>query len=181
MPNHSVVAQLLAKNPRSQARFPDVPVDQALRELEMLQQKIAVPAATAEVARPAAATAAEGGDKVTALNGSIAAIVTNLWRAKMKMIEPGTGEPKEETRRIYRHIEGALETFGQLGLTITEMVNQPYDAGLPVKVLTFQPTPGLKRDTIVEVIRPTIIWQDTLLQMGEIVVGIPAESPNKNA
>ncbi|HEX2854857.1 MAG TPA: hypothetical protein VHO24_16610 [Opitutaceae bacterium] len=176
MSNHSVVAQLLAKNPRSQARFPDVPVDQALREFEQLQQKISPPAP----AQPAAAPAS-GGEMAAALNGSVAAIVTNLWRAKMKMVEPGTNEPKEDTRRIYRHVEGALETFTQLGLTITEMVNQPYDAGLPVKVLTFQPTPGLKRDTILEVVRPTIIWQDTLLQMGEIVVGIPAESPNKNA
>lgn len=177
MQNHSLVAQLLAKNPRSQARFPDVPVDQALREFEELQQKISSPTPSVE---PAAAPV-NGGEMSTALNGSVANIVTNLWRAKMKMVEPGTGEPKEDTRRIYRHIEGALETFTQLGLTMTEMVNQPYDAGLPVKVLTFQPTPGLKRDTILEVVRPTIIWRDTLLQMGEIVVGIPAESPNKNA
>ena len=180
MPNPTVVAQLLAKNPRTQARFPDVPVDQALREFEDMQKKVSQSAAPA-AATIEASIASPAGDLSGALHGSVADIVTNLWRAKMKMIEPDTGEPKEETRRIYRHIEGALETFQQLGLTITEMVNQPYDAGLPVKVLTFQPTPGLKRDTILEVVRPTLIWRDTLLQMGEIVVGIPAESSNKNA
>lgn len=184
MSNYSVVAQLLAKNPRTRARFPDVPVDQALREFENLQKQISspTPAGFSEpVAVTAAATTPEAADLSDTLNSSMADIVTNLWRAKMKMIEPATGEPREDTRRIYRHIEGALDTFRQLGCTITEMINQPYDAGLPVKVLTFQPTPGLKRDTILEVVRPTIIWRDTLLQMGEIVVGIPAESPNKNA
>jgi hypothetical protein len=175
MSNHSVVAQLLAKNPRRQARFPDVPVDQALRELEELQKKLS--AQQSEPAAPAAVVP----DPSSALSGSIASVVTNLWRAKMKMVEPATGEAKEETRRIYRHIEGALETFQQLGVTITEMANQPYDPGLPVKVLSFQPAPGVKRDTILEVVRPTIIWQDTLLQMGEIVVGIPPESPQKTA
>src|SRR5882757_10100655 len=169
MPHPSPIAQLLAKNPRRQARFPDVPVDQALRELEEMQKKLsALPRGGTAPAEPPP----ENADLATALNGSVANIVTNLWRAKAKMIEPDTGEPKEEMRRAYRHIEGALEAFNQLGLRLSDMVNQPYDAGLPVKVLTFQPTPGLSRDTILEVVRPTVIWQDTLLQMGEIVVGI---------
>ncbi len=177
MSNSSLVAQLLAKNPRNQARFPDVPVDQALREWEELQKKIpAVPSGSAP-AQPAPA----GADLPTALTGSIANIVTNLWRAKSKMVDAKTGEPTEEMRRIHRHVEGALEAFTVLGLRISDMVNQPYDAGLPVKVLTFQPTAGLTRDTILEVVRPTVIWQDTLLQMGEIVVGIPLQSPKNNA
>ena len=148
-----------------------------MRELEELQKKVSsLPSESVPTPAPAA-----GIDSSSALSGSIASIVTNLWRAKAKMVEADTGEPKEETRRIYRHVEGALETFQQLGVTITEMLNQPYDAGLPVKVLTFQPAPDIQRDTILEVIRPTIIWKDTLLQMGEIIVGIPAESPHKPA
>jgi hypothetical protein len=173
MPHHSIVAQLLAKNPRREARFPDVPLDQALREFEALQETAAPPPA------PPAAPAATAVDPASPLSGVIASVVTNLWRAKLKLVDPVTGEPKEETRRVHRHIEGALETLQQIGVTITELMNQPYDAGLPVKVLTFQPMPGIERDTIVEVVRPTIIWQDTLLQMGEIVVGIHPDSAQK--
>ena len=175
MSTSTVVAQLMAKNPRHQARFPEVPVDQALRELDELQKKMLAE----KPATPAAAPTTAAIDPTSALSGSIASIVTNLWRAKLKLVDAATGEPKEETRRIYRHVEGALETFKQLGVTITELANQPYDAGLPVKVLTFQPAAGVKRDTILEVIRPTIIWQDSLLQMGEIVAGIPAETAEK--
>lgn len=175
MPHHSFFAQLLAKNPRRQARFPDVPLDQAMREFEALREKAAEP----PPAEPAAAPAAV--DPASPLSGAIASVMTNLWRARLKLVDATTGEPKEETRRVHRHIEGALETFQQLGVTISELMNQPYDAGLPVKVLTFQPMPGIERDTIVEVVRPTIIWQDTLLQMGEIVVGIHPESSQKPA
>lgn len=174
MPHHSIFAQLLAKNPRRQARYPDAPLDQALREFETLQEKAAAPPPAQPVAEATAAV-----DPASPLSGAIASVVTNLWRAKLKLVDATTGEPKEETRRVHRHIEGALETFQQLGVTITELMNQPYDAGLPVKVLTFQPMPGIERDTIVEVVRPTIIWQDTLLQMGEIVVGIHSESSQK--
>src|SRR4051794_35997802 len=119
MQNPSLVTQLLAKNPRHQARFPEVPVDQALRELEELQKKTfaskdAPSATTAPIPTSAPATAAI--DPASALSGSIASIVTNLWRAKLKLVESKTGEPIEETRRVYRHVEGALETFKQLGV-----------------------------------------------------------------
>ena len=84
MPHPSPIAQLLAKNPRRQARFPDVPVDQALRELEEMQKKLsALPRGGTAPAQPPP----ENADLATALNGSVANIVTNLWRAKAKMIE----------------------------------------------------------------------------------------------
>jgi hypothetical protein len=82
-------------------------------------------------------------------------------------------------RRIHRHIEGAFESLSQIGLTINDWVNQPYDPGLPVKVLTFQPTPDLQRDIVLEAVRPTVIWKDRLLQMGEVIVGIPENAEAK--
>jgi hypothetical protein len=109
----------------------------------------------------------------------LTALATQVWRARVRIIDPETGEPREEMRRIHRHIEGAYETFSQLGLTISDWVNQPYDAGLPVKVLTFQPTPDLQRDTVLEAVRPTVIWKDRLLQMGEVIVGTPQNTEAK--
>jgi hypothetical protein len=109
----------------------------------------------------------------------LAALATQVWRARIRIIDPETGEPREEMRRIHRHIEGAFESFGQIGLTINDWLNQPYDPGLPVKVLTFQPTPELQRDTVLEAVRPTVIWKDRLLQMGEVIVGIPQNAEAK--
>jgi hypothetical protein len=108
----------------------------------------------------------------------LAGLATQVWRARNRIIDPATGEPREEMKRIHRHIEGAYETFSQMGLALNDWVGQPYDPGLPVKVLTFQPSPGVTRDTVLEAVRPTIIWKEQLVQMGEVIVAIP-ETPEE--
>ena len=153
---------LLARDPRKLTGFPDLPLEKALADLKEL--------ATAwEESRknPAPAASAE------AMSGALSLLATNVWRARSKIIDPGTGQPRDEMRRVHRHVEGALEAFSQMGVRLNDWLNEPYDAGLPVKVLSFQPTPGLTRDTIVEVVRPAVFWEDRLLQSGEVVVGVP--------
>lgn len=201
MPNPGLLAQLLARDPRKLARFPDLPLDEALAELRELERRAASEAAEgtplrASIASAAPFSAAEGlaaippreaapaaavapaPDITETLGASLSSLATQVWRTKVKMLDSTTGEPREEMRRVYRHVEGALENLSQMGLTLNDWINQPYDPGLPVKVLTFQPTPGLARDTVVEAVRPTVIWNNKLLQLGEVVVGIPPTSEN---
>lgn len=163
MPSPNPLAQLLARDPRREVDFPEAPLAAAMAELVALQQ----PA-------PAEATPSNAGSADTErMMALLCQVATHVWRAKFRMVDPVTGEPKDETRRLYRHVEGAMEVFAQMGLMINDLINQRYDAGLPIKVLTFQPTPNLLHDTIIEVVRPSIIYQDRLLQMGEVVVGVP--------
>lgn len=182
MSHPSLLAQLLARDPRKLVRFPDLSVDAALEELRVLQEKlqaaaapsappVSVPAAT----KPDVPAPAGLGDGV---GPALCALATHVWRTKGKLVDPTTGEPKEETKRAYRHIESAMETFAQMNLTLNDWLDQPYDPGLPVKVLMFQPTPGVIRDTVVEAVKPTVIWRDQLLQLGEVVVGIPGNAEN---
>lgn len=166
MPTPTISTLLLAKDPRTLVRFPDAPVDAAMAEWSALQASMNAPK---EPAAPDPASTRE----LDAMMASLCQVATNIWRAKTKMVDAATQAPKEETRRLYRHVEGAMEGFAQMGLQINDLINQPYDAGLPVKVLTYQPTPGVTRDTIIEVVRPSVIWKDRLLQVGEVVVGIP--------
>jgi hypothetical protein len=107
------------------------------------------------------------------LGSSMASLATQVWRARSRIIDPATGEPREEMRRVHRHVEGAFESLAEMGLVINDWMNQPYDSGLPVKVLTFQPASDVQRDTVLEATRPTVIWKERLLQMGEVIVGIP--------
>jgi hypothetical protein len=155
---------VLARDPRRIVRFPEAPLDQALADLEKIQS------APAPVAGPPPTNA-----PAPALD-QIAAIATHVWRAKNRLIDPASGQPREEAKRTYRHIESTLDALAQMGVAICDQLNEPYDPGLPVNVLTFQPMPGLSRDTIVEVVRPTIIWQERVLQVGEVVVGTPETS-----
>lgn len=172
--------QLLAQDPRRLVRFPDYPLDAAMAELRQLQQQLAeaaarpqAPVAPAPAVVPAPATTLPDG-----MASSIAALATHVWRTRGKMVDPDSGEPREESRKAYRHVEASFEAFAQMGVTLNDWIGQPFDPGLPVKVLTFQPTPGVTRDTVVEAVRPTVIWKDQLLQLGEVIVGIPGNTEN---
>jgi len=49
-----------------------------------------------------------------------------------------------------------------------------FDYGLPLKVVTTQPTPGITKESVIETIKPTIYWQKQIIQMGEVVIATPA-------
>jgi hypothetical protein len=169
MPAPSFFQQVFARDPRSLARLPDVPVDQALEELRRLHAA----APTTKEKENSAAPASEPAALPDGLGTALGNLATHVWRAKNKMVDAKTGQPHEEMRRAYRHVEASIETLTQMDVTLNDWLNQSYDAGLPVKVLTFQPTPGLTRDTIVEAVRPAVVWKNQLLQLGEVIVGIP--------
>jgi hypothetical protein len=44
---------------------------------------------------------------------------------------------------------------------------------MSLKVLCFQPTPGLRRERVIETIKPTIYFKGKTIQMGEVIVGKP--------
>jgi len=171
----TLLAQILARDPRKQVRFPDLPVDEALTALRRLEAALREPSA----APPAPTTVEPGADGAEALSTSLGGLATQVWRAIGKTVDPATGEPREDMRRVHRHLEGARDVLKEMGLTINDWINQPYDAGLPVKVLTFQPAPDVERDTVIETVRPTVMWKDRLVQLGEVVVGTPVNPEEK--
>ena len=173
---------LMANEPRKLARLPEAPLDKALAEVQAL--KNAPPSTTPVPPAPIAPIDATGPaaapvEQVNPLDAPLAALATNIWRAQTRMIDAKTGEPREETRRVYRHIEGALEAFAGMGVRLSDWVGQPYDSGLPVKVISFQPFPDVTCDTVIVAVRPAVFWQARLLQVGEVIVGIPPSTPTK--
>lgn len=104
---------------------------------------------------------------------AFATIATNTWRAKAKMVDPDTGETKEEMNRVYRHIEAIFEALKQIGVETIDPVGRVYDTGMALKVVTFEPTPGLSNEEIKETIKPSVAWRGCLIQIGEVIVGTP--------
>jgi hypothetical protein len=49
-----------------------------------------------------------------------------------------------------------------------------FDYGMPLKVVTTQPSPGINKERVTETIKPTIYWQNKIIQMGEVVIATPA-------
>ncbi len=98
---------------------------------------------------------------------------TGLWRLRLKMIQPGTGQPLDEMRRAYRHFESVWDALGSEGVKIYDHTGEAFDRGKALRVMAFQATPGLGRDMILETIKPTIYLKDDLIQTGEVIVGTP--------
>jgi hypothetical protein len=103
----------------------------------------------------------------------LADVGTGLWRLRQKMTQPGTGKPLEEMRRAYRHFESVWDALSNEGVVIHDHTNEDFDAGQSLKVLAFQPTQGLRRERVIETIKPTICVNDEIIQMGEVIVGTP--------
>ena len=87
----SFFAMVFARDPRRIVRFPEAPLDQALADWRKIQS-----------------TPTLAPDQITEIS-------THVWRAKSKLIDPATGQPREDSRRIYRHIESTLDSLAQMG------------------------------------------------------------------
>lgn len=107
------------------------------------------------------------------LFGPLIEVATNAWRLKIRMVDSETGEPKEEMHKLYRFVEAMFRGLEQAGIRVVDTVGKTYDSGMPLKVLNFEPVPGLQREEIIETVRPTIFWKEQLLRAGEIIVGTP--------
>jgi hypothetical protein len=110
----------------------------------------------------------------SSLPKALANIATNAWKARSRMVD-SEGEPREETKRIYRHVDSILDSLAQLNVEIRDHTGEAFDYGLPLNVITTQPTKGIIRDRVIETIKPTIYWNRQLIQAGEVVIATPAD------
>ncbi len=106
----------------------------------------------------------------------LADIGTGLWRLRQKMVQPGTDRPLEEMHRAYRHLESVWDALSQAGVEIQDHTNALFDPGMSLRVIAFQPMPGIRREKVIETIKPTIYFKSQPIQMGEVIVGRP-ETP----
>jgi hypothetical protein len=67
-----------------------------------------------------------------------------------------------------------IATFDSLGIRIIDRIGESFDAGLPDQVVTEEPREGLTREQIIRTIRPTIMWNQTMVQRGEIDIAVPS-------
>jgi hypothetical protein len=103
----------------------------------------------------------------------LAKLSTGLWRPKQNMVKPGTDEPLDEMRRAWRHFASLWDLLAENEIEIRDHTGSPYQAGMVVGVVAFQPTEGVTQEQIVETIRPTVYYKKQILQVGEVIVASP--------
>lgn len=132
-------------------------------------------------------SATPGQRTVEALPESIAralvALAMSAWRMRTKLHDSNR-EPREEIgrddlKKLNRYCDAMFEALSGVGMEVRDRTGEPFDYGLPEKVVTAQPQPGLTREIIVETIRPTIYWNMQIAQPGEVMIGTPLETSEK--
>src|SRR5229473_3312874 len=79
----------------------------------------------------------------------LAEVSTGLWRIRRRLIDPETGQPREETRRAYRDLQFTWDALTQAGVEILDHTGQSFDAGLSLSVLAYQPTEGIQCEQVI--------------------------------
>jgi hypothetical protein len=101
---------------------------------------------------------------------------TGLWRLRQRMVDPETGRPLEEMRRVFRHLESVWDALAGVGVEIQDHTGAPYRPGLSLRVIAFQPTEGFHAEKVIETIKPSIYYKGQSVQTGEVIVGTPGAS-----
>lgn len=118
--------------------------------------------------------------EIDELFGPLVDMATNAWRLKSRMVDSNSGEPIEETRKLYRFVEGMFRALDEAGIQVIDKAGKPYNQGMTENVISSEQTPGLQAKEIIETIRPSIRWKERTIFRGEIIVGIPViETPPK--
>jgi hypothetical protein len=99
---------------------------------------------------------------------SLTDVATSLWRLRTRM-----AESDDAPRAVVRHLETAWDALSDAGVEIKDHVGDPFDPGLMMSVVAYQPTPGLRREQIIEAIRPSVYLGERQIQTAEVIVGTP--------
>lgn len=169
IPNHKVNLRI------PEPEYPDLGpiIGEFLREQGMLPSDLERPARAEEPVRPIHVVLPPQFVKM------MIAVATNAWQLKTRMTEGEGGEIKEEFKRLYRHVEAIFDSFVPLGLEVKDRTGEAFDYGLPEKVITSHPTPGITKERVIETKKPTIYFRGKILQAGEVVIATP-ESPSSS-
>ena len=100
---------------------------------------------------------------------------TAVWKLAGRMIDEETREPKDEYRRLWRHVEAIRDALTAVGVDVIDWTGKRYDEGMSLKVVSEEERPGTKEPEIIETLLPTIRFRKQVqLQQGEVVVSRPS-------
>lgn len=127
---------------------------------------------------PAAAVPAPKGDEHARDREQLrllADLATGLWRLRPRLLEPGTGQPREGLKRAWRDVEALGDLLAGAGVRVIDHTGHDYDPGQVLEVAARVPVPGLRRDRVQETVRPTVYVGDRHVQVGQVLVEVPAD------
>lgn len=129
------------------------------------------------------AAADKTNDILLKLAQHLAALATTAWRMQRRIVDSETQEPKAslgegDTRKLFRDLQTFLGTLADMGITIRDRAGEPFDYGMPEKVVDAKSQPGITKERVAETLRPTVtwtteFWKNTMIQKGEVIINTP--------
>lgn len=102
----------------------------------------------------------------------LSTLCTRLWHFERQLERVAQNEPSESHDRLVRRFESVTEALRESDIEILDHDGQPYDSGLTLTVLQYEPREDLKRETIIETVKPSLRVRGILIP-GEVIVGQP--------
>lgn len=104
---------------------------------------------------------------------------TGLWRLRQRMSQADAGQPSPEMNRVQRQIEAIFDTLAAAQIEIRDHTGEavPSSGIYALKALAYEPTSGLTSERVIETIKPSIYYENRMIQMGEVIIGTLETSP----
>ncbi len=104
----------------------------------------------------------------------LADAATNLWRARRRIARLDADDSRE-ARFVGRYLRATQEALAAAGVLIQDHDGSAFHPGLSLEVLAYQEDPVLRSEIVRETVRPSVYLADRRIQMGQVIVGCPAE------
>lgn len=104
---------------------------------------------------------------------TVADIATNMWRVLKRFSTNGDGEVPKAQRMATKNLTAMSDRLSDAGVRVQDHDGIPWDPGLSLKAIAYEPRPNLERETVVETVRPTVYRGGQCIQFGHVIVGVP--------
>lgn len=104
-------------------------------------------------------------------DGTVADIATNMWRVMKRF--SGDGEVSKAQRMAMRNLTAMSERLDAAGIRVQDHDGTPWDPGMSLKAIAYEPRPNVEQETVVETVRPTVYRGGQCIQFGHVIVGVP--------
>ena len=111
--------------------------------------------------------------EVHKLVGLIADIATGIWRMKNKFLAVKINDMPDEIKKAYRHIESTSDMLSSAKVKVCDYANEKYIPNRNIKPIAFQPSSSVHIEMITETVKPSIFYNEKLIQVGEVIVTTP--------
>ncbi|MDO8682324.1 MAG: hypothetical protein Q7N50_02425 [Armatimonadota bacterium] len=107
----------------------------------------------------------------------LSTVAIETWRMKRKLQRAQDTSGQVDVRGIQVSLDRMESGLREFGIECKDHTNQPYDGGMSLSVLAFEPSadPDARKDMITQTISPSVFIGGQLKRQGEVVVASAGE------